>query len=363
MRILIMCISLLWYQLQGAAPAAPQPATQTTSSLILLFDEQKSQQPTTDTTICIFVPSSIQPLTETDTNLYKTFFSNMIIPPSFFKLKSPAEGLKPFVFLYNWVDKSEGSTNIKNQSERFVTDLLQLKKQYPKHYFLIISTGRGSVLVNAATQLATCKTTVDAIVQIGTPIYDGMYPNPTKCSLFFNIYNDIPYNFKFPLNHAHLTIQNMYNPSKKFKPYNILLLVNNTHLSLQKLFIPPAKNACLLIGAQLLYVCKEANTLFTNYRNVWGSISDKKPKTNLLMGTMQNKLPYTKSPTRNELALSGKNSDIYNTYWNQSLKTQQKRTRAGTSMKDHVQVSVGTKLRSQYSAQAKPLQKLAYQTT
>ncbi len=274
-----------------------------------------------DPIFCIIVPSQTTALTPGTQKMYELFSESLEVPSSFFKEGVPLVNSKPVCLFFDWVDGNEGNTNLSNQArEKFIPALMRLKRDFGKNSrYIIISHGRGSLLLNTATRLNSCPK-VDAIIELGTPIpaTQKFYPNPSKFTQFFNIQTAMPYIFKHPTIHGADNDQKKYPPIKDFKPYNIRLIVNGKQISLQKdVFSAPAKKNGSLLGSTLLLLCQKASSQFSNYRSTWASIGTKQPQP-VLMGLL--KTQTSVQPTKQELARTAFNKQAYEQQPGRSLK-------------------------------------------
>ncbi len=273
-----------------------------------------------DPVFCIFVSSNPTGSTETIKKIISLFCESLSIPSSFFDQTILPAAIKPISYVFEWVDKNEGAVNLQTEAENFVKNVTQLRRDFSKTIpVIIISAGRGGLIVNAATQSSSFSK-VDAIIQLGTPIPSApktkLYPNPLKFSQFYNIQTDLPYIFQNPKIYTTADDQKAYPSLKDFKPINIHLIMNGKQFSFQKdIFSSVGKKNCMLLGSNLLAICKKASTYFSNYRSVWAEanietmVVDNKEQTHVLMGILKN--DSTKKPTQNELSRSALNQESY----------------------------------------------------
>lgn len=285
--------------------------------------------------LCIFVPDQKTKHYATDANpdwnLYQAFFSQLQIPTNFFGTNQPTDLLNPTVFVFDWVD-NEGPTNLKISASTFIEALQSsLKKQISKAYSIVlIGAGRGGLLINMATNLPTFKTALKTktnnnsitIINIGTPLpqqasktkrnlmNEQLTPKPDSFAQFFNFYSNHAYTYTYPGNQPEPSSMKPYESTKKFKPYNILLLINNQQPSFQKdVFLPQKQTTCELLGKNLLPLCQAAQTNYgsIDHSSLWGSISNQKTDSNLMLGVIKKNTGQQK--------LSGTNSQNYDAIW------------------------------------------------
>ena len=277
------------------------------------FEELQAQG--IDLIFCIIVPSQTSALTPGTQKMYELFSKSLEVPSSFFTQGVPQINTKPICLLFDgWIDKNEGNNNLSNHAtDTFIPALSRIKRDFKTARIIVITHGRGGLLVNAATRHNSCPK-VDAIIELGTPIpiakkAKNLYPNPSKCSQFFNIQTAMPYVFQNPTIHSADDDQKRYPVIKDFKPHTTRLIINGKQISLQKdVFTAPAKKNGSLLGSTLLLLCKKASSQFSNYRSTWASIGAKQTKP-VFMGILKTKTSV--QPTKQELARTALNRQEY----------------------------------------------------
>ncbi len=273
--------------------------------------------------LCILIPDQKSALTDTDLKLYQSFFSSLQIPKDFFGNTDPSEPTTPSAFVFDWID-NEASINLKNFANQFTEEFPSLKRKFSKAHSIVITIGRGGQLLNIATHLPHFKTKIDTIIQIGTPLPEKnekkekaitriqkseiLTPKSDTFSRFFHIYSKHAYNHRYLGNHAEQHTFRAYPSTADFNPYNILLLLNNQQVSFQKdVFLPKKETTCTFLGKNLLPLCQKTVALnIPKNGSAWGSISNSKLPSNLLVGLI-------KKSTGQKL--SGTNSEQYDAIW------------------------------------------------
>ena len=273
-----------------------------------------------DPIFCIFVSSNPNGSTKAIKEAINLFCESLAIPSDFFDQPISVATSKPICYAFEWIDKNEGIVNLQTETENFIKNITRLRRDFSKNIpVIIITTGRGGLLVNAATQ-SPSFTKVDVIIQLGTPIPSSaktkLYPNPSKFSQFYNIQTDLPYIFQNPKIYTNTDDQKTYTPLKNFNPFNIHLIMNGKQFSFQKdVFCSTGKKNCTILGSNLLAICKKTSSYFSNYRSVWAEanietiIIDNKEQSHILMGLLKN--TGNKKPTKNELSRSALNQENY----------------------------------------------------
>lgn len=300
-----------------------QPTRYKNTQLHFIGTSQERIKTEQDPILCILVAATDTQSSEALKKKYSQFSESLSVPSQFFSKTVPTKKTQPVCLQFQWTDKNEGTINLQNEAENFVTSLTRLRRDFPKTVpCVIISFGRGGLLVNAATQLSTFPK-VDAVIEIGTPIPSlkpstslpypqRLYPNPKKIAQFFNVQTRIPYVFQNPKIYTATDDQKNYSITKDLNPHTTYVIINGKQISLQKDLFGTASYATLL-GANLFDICQKISMYYQNYRTTWTAIG-KNQKPSVLAGILPT-ADSTKQPTQKELARSAINQQAHETLY------------------------------------------------
>lgn len=240
----------------------------------------------------------------------QNLFKNITFPTGL--LTNVGAGSATLTLYFDWEDKV-GFKNIREFGSIFAQGITQLTTKYNATP-VIITLGRAGLMVNfASQQWKTGAASLPVLIQIGTPVpprdelYVDLFPKSQTLRKLFHFYSTQPFVVEQPT--LHPTYQSTYDNLPPLSTYNLMVLVNNNQPLQHKLV------ALQSLTNNVLHVCAQAQTTFLANKQLFVSISPRRPETDGLIGIAQPNTKTTSEQNKKELSYNNELLKTFTKVW------------------------------------------------